>query len=62
MTMDGWRVLRLDDNGNTFLIAQVASELEAHAIAKAFEARGHKQTYVVERVTPAEPEAPDVKR
>jgi hypothetical protein len=51
--MTGWRVLRLDDNGNTFVIAEVASELDARAIASAFEARGHKQTYFVERAAPA---------
>jgi hypothetical protein len=46
--MERWRVLRLDDNGNTFLIANVETEAEALAIAKAFEARGHKQMYFVE--------------
>jgi UDP-N-acetyl-2-amino-2-deoxyglucuronate dehydrogenase len=50
--MTGWRVLRLDDNGNTFVIAEVASELDARAIANAFEARGHRQTYFVERAAP----------
>jgi hypothetical protein len=51
--MATWRVLRLDDNGNTFAIAEVASELDARAIAAAFEARGHKQMYFVERVDQA---------
>lgn len=43
-----WRVLRLDDNGNRFVVAQCASEDEARRIADAFTARGHKQAYWVE--------------
>jgi len=44
-----WRVLRLDDNGNRFVIAECASEDEASRIADEFTARGHKQAYWVER-------------
>jgi hypothetical protein len=44
-----WRVLRLDDNGNTYQVAKATTEDEARAIAAAFEARGHKQMYFVER-------------
>ena len=45
-----WRVLREDDNGNVFVVTEVADEAEARAIAAAYEARAHKQTYSVERV------------
>jgi hypothetical protein len=47
---DRWRVVRQDDNGNVFVVAVVDNEVEARAIAAEFEARGHKQTYSVERV------------
>jgi hypothetical protein len=45
-----WRVLRLDDNGNRFVVAECASEEEAQQIADEFTARGHKQAYWVERI------------
>ena len=44
-----WRVLRLDDNGNTYEVASAATEVEAREIARTFELRGHKQMYFVER-------------
>jgi hypothetical protein len=47
----GWRVLRKDDNGNVFVITEVATEAEARATAAEFEARGHKQMYSVELAT-----------
>ena len=43
-----WRVLRLDDNGNWFVVAECVSEEEARRLADAFTARGHKQAYWVE--------------
>lgn len=43
-----WCVLRLDDNGNTFVIRSFDTEAEALAYAKMLEDRGHKQTYWVE--------------
>lgn len=42
------RVLRLDDNGNTFQVGRYATAGAAEAVARRFEARGHKQTYWVE--------------
>ena len=45
-----WRVLRQDDNGNVFVVAEVATEAEARAIAGEYEARAHKQMYSVELV------------
>ena len=44
-----WQVLRLDDNGNRFVVARCASEDEARRLADEFSARGHKQAYWVER-------------
>jgi UDP-N-acetyl-2-amino-2-deoxyglucuronate dehydrogenase len=44
-----WRVLREDDNGNVFVVTEVATEADARAIAADFEARAHKQTYSVQR-------------
>ena len=43
-----WQVLRLDDNGNRFIVAEYTSEDEARRIADEFTARGHKQVYWVE--------------
>ena len=43
-----WRILRLDDNGNRFVVAECAAEAEAQRIAAEFIARGHKQAYWVE--------------
>jgi hypothetical protein len=51
-----WRVVRQDDNGNIFVVAEVTTEAEARAIAAVFEARAHKQTYSVERATAAAPD------
>jgi hypothetical protein len=51
-----WQVLRLDDNGNRFVVADCASEDEARRIAAEFTARGHKQVYWVERVAEDEQE------
>ena len=43
-----WRIFRLDDNGNRFVVAECVSEEEARRLADAFAARGHKQAYWVE--------------
>ncbi len=43
-----WRVRRVDDNGQVFLVAVAPSEAEARKLARELEARGHKQTYWVE--------------
>lgn len=42
-----WLVVRQDDNGNEVVMAEVATEDEAQALAKSYEARGHKQLYLV---------------
>ncbi len=40
-----WGVKRLDDNGNEFLISDQHTLEQATAIVKAYEKKGHKQTY-----------------
>ncbi|MER7583411.1 SPOR domain-containing protein [Kitasatospora sp. NPDC097691] len=48
--MGTYRVMRQDDNGNRFLVADGLDGAEAHRLAAEFEARGHKQLYWVEAV------------
>jgi UDP-N-acetyl-2-amino-2-deoxyglucuronate dehydrogenase len=50
-TQDGekWSVWRTDDTGNTFLVRENLTHEEALQVVAEFEARGHKQTYFVER-------------
>jgi hypothetical protein len=47
-TAESWRLFRLDDNGNRFLVARFAKRADAEAEARLYEARGHKQVYCVE--------------
>jgi hypothetical protein len=42
-----WLVIRQDDNGNEVVVDEVTSEDEARTIAANYEARGHKQLYLV---------------
>ncbi|MGE5184276.1 MAG: SPOR domain-containing protein [Acidobacteriota bacterium] len=56
MSRTRWRVMRQDDNGNVYLVAETATEGEACTIARMFEARGHRQLYSVEPFSTA-PEA-----
>jgi hypothetical protein len=46
-----FRVVRLDANGNEFTIRATSSRCEADGLVREFEARGHKQTYWIERST-----------
>ncbi|GAA2776132.1 NUDIX domain-containing protein [Kitasatospora aburaviensis] len=46
--MDTFRVMRQDDNGNRFPVADGLARDEAERLAAEFEARGHKQLYWVE--------------
>lgn len=50
-----WALWRLDDNDNRFVVAVFARREEAEAVARAFEAHGHKQTYWVELAHGAAP-------
>jgi hypothetical protein len=56
--MASWRVVRQDDNGNVFLVADGLDEGAARRLAAALEARGHKQLYSVERAPEASPVPP----
>ncbi|UTW07724.1 hypothetical protein [Pseudomonas benzenivorans] len=42
-----WCLVRLDDNGNEFVVRSGLSRAAAEALAREFEARGHKQSYWV---------------
>jgi hypothetical protein len=46
---DSWAVYRIDDNANVFLVRGGLTRFEADRLAAEFRARGHKQTYLVER-------------
>lgn len=43
-----WTVWRVDDNGNVFVVREHLPKSEAQAVAREFEARGHKQLYWIE--------------
>jgi hypothetical protein len=43
----GRTVWRQDDNGNQYMVSRHDSRPEAHSVATAMQARGHKQTYWV---------------
>lgn len=48
-----WQVIRQDDNGNIFVVANQLSENDARKLVKAYEAKGHKQTFWAERPIPS---------
>jgi len=43
-----WRVVRQDDNGNRYLVAEHLTEEQARVLAADLEARAHKQIYELE--------------
>jgi hypothetical protein len=45
-----WVVRRVDDNGNVFEVERFSHRCGADALATQLTARGHKQTYWVERI------------
>ena len=47
-----WRVMRQDDNGNHFVVAEGLMRSEAEARVAALTAKGHKQTYWCEASRP----------
>lgn len=51
-----WCLVRLDDNGNEFVVRTGLTRAAAEALAREFEARGHKQSYWVR---PQQPRSPD---
>jgi hypothetical protein len=44
----GWKVLRLDNNGNSDEIKIVPTKIEAEELVKYYEDKKHKQTYWIE--------------
>ncbi|MDA7085730.1 hypothetical protein PH586_04900 [Pseudomonas sp. SA3-5] len=52
-----WCLVRLDDNGNEFVVGADLSRAAAEALARQFEARGHKQSYWIRRQQPSSPDA-----
>ena len=49
-----WCLLRLDDNGNSFVVSRGHSQEEAQRLAQVYQARGHKQLYWAEQRPTAE--------
>ncbi len=45
MTTTRWKVIRQDDNGQVYLVANDLTEADATRLVAEFEARAHKQTY-----------------
>jgi hypothetical protein len=60
-SFEWWTVLRIDDNGNTFVVRDHLARTEADRMVAEFTARGHKQTYWAEPETrvAARGDAPD---
>ena len=46
---NSWRVMRQDDHGNIFIVADSLSEEAAKDVVHHYEAKGHKQLYWAER-------------
>jgi hypothetical protein len=46
---NAWCLYRVDDNGNEILVETLASRDAAEAEKRRFEARGHKQAWLVRR-------------
>jgi hypothetical protein len=58
--MDGrrWCVMRQDDNGNRFVVADALTEADARLLSASYAARAHKQLYWVEPMTITDPPDP----
>ena len=54
-----WRVMRVDDNANEFVVREGLSFADASALAAELEARGHKQAYWVSRADAPAADAAD---
>ncbi|MNP58922.1 hypothetical protein D3C76_1538810 [compost metagenome] len=50
-----WCLLRLDDNGNQFVMRRGLTREEAEALARDYQARGHRQMYWARREQPRQP-------
>jgi len=53
-----WQVMRQDDNGNRYVVADQLTEPEAQGLAATYAARAHKQMYWVEPMDATDPPAP----
>ena len=47
-----WRLMRQDDPGNRYIVADFDSETEARQALAAYESQRHKQTYWIEEKGP----------
>ncbi|WP_373388359.1 hypothetical protein [Pseudomonas alcaligenes] len=47
-----WCVMRLDDNGNQFVVRAELDRRQAERLAAEYQARGHKQSYWACRLVP----------
>jgi len=56
--MASWRVIRQDDNGTVFVVAEARTEDEARGLVAELEAMTHNQRYRVEPVPEAPPAPP----
>ena len=55
-----WCLVRLDDNGNEFVVRDGLERDAAEALARTFEARGHNQSYWIRAQGPAVEKDPKV--
>ncbi len=55
-----WCLIRLDDNGNEFIVRGDLDRAGAEALARIFEARGHKQSYWIRAQGPPAQKGPKV--
>ncbi|WP_372873963.1 hypothetical protein [Pseudomonas sp.] len=51
-----WCLVRLDDNGNEFVVRADLTRAAAEALARQLEAHGHKQSYWVRQQQPVGPD------
>jgi hypothetical protein len=54
-----WCLVRLDDNGNEFVVRDGLDRDAAEALARTFEARGHKQSYWIRAQGPGAEKRPE---
>jgi hypothetical protein len=61
LSLEGWAIVRQDDQGNRFDICVLSVPAHAECMARQMEARAHKQAYFVEpRGTPVQDEMPSL--
>ena len=55
MSPRDWCVMRQDDHGNRYVVASALTEAEAQLLSVSYAARGHKQLYWIEPMSPVSP-------